>query len=496
MKKSPDPSLKTSNQTSRNTDYVALHSQLVNPTEDKTSGTKLRLVKPDPTLKELARDLVKKGRTEIKMAQGFSTWAESQAMYVQEKKQWYLWNNTTWQADQANHITALTSTFLSSLSASCAKTPYSELSETIKKFETLGKVNNMAKLATPALAHSINDLNQNPMLLAVASTYIDLETGKPIPPDPNHLMSISSGVQYDKEADCPVFKKFMATIFEGNEDIISFVQKTVGYSLTGRGDEQCMFILNGGGANGKSTLTNIIGKLLGGYARTAASHTLMANTRAGVGDDLMHLVGARFINVSETDRGQALAEAKIKRITGGDTITARALYGTYGTFKLDGKIWLATNNLPQIQSRDHGIFRRLRVIPFNKKFAPEDQDKTLPNKLEAELSGILNWTLEGCRQWQAEGLNPPQIILDQLDEYQQDMDSVGNYVAEKLDLQPEGKLQSSVLFSNYKEWCQSTGYAAEDDQGFKNALLRINGVSHKKRRDGRYYEGLNYNRSA
>ena len=108
----------------------------------------------------------------------------------------------------------------------------------------------------------------------------------------------------------------------------------VGYSLTGRGDEQCMFILNGDGANGKSTLTNIIGKLLGGYARTAASHTLMANTRAGVGDDLMHLIGARFINVPETDRNQALAEAKIKRITGGDTITARALYGTYGTFKL------------------------------------------------------------------------------------------------------------------------------------------------------------------
>ena len=489
MKKSPKRSL-------NDTDHVAMLSQLINSREDKTSSPKLRLVKPDPSLKELARDLVKKGNTEVKMGEAFSTWAESQAIYVQEKKQWYLWNGNVWQADQANHMTALASTFLSSLSASCEKSPYSELSETIKKFETLGKLNNMAKLATPALAHSISDLDQDPMLLAVANTYIDLETGQPIPPDPAHLVSISSPVTYDPEADCPVFKEFINTIFEGDEDIISFVQKMVGYSTTGRGDEQCLFILNGDGANGKSTLTNIIGKLLGGYARTAASHTLMANTRAGVGDDLMHLVGARFINVSETDRGQALAEAKIKRITGGDTITARALYGTYGTFKLDGKIWLATNNLPQIQSRDHGIFRRLRVIPFNKKFAPEDQDKTLPNKLEAELSGILNWTLEGCRQWQAEGLNPPQIILDQLDEYQQDMDSVGNYVAEKLDLQPEGKLQSSVLFSNYKEWCQSTGYAAEDDQGFKNALLRINGVSHKKRRDGRYYEGLNYNRSA
>jgi hypothetical protein len=165
MKKSPNPPLKASIQESSNKDHVALHSQLVNPTEDKRSSPKLRLVKPDPTLKELARDLNDNGKTEVKMAQGFSTWAESQAMYVQEKKQWYLWDNTTWQADQANHITALTSTFLSSLSARCANTPYSELSDTIKKFETLGKVNNMAKLVTPALAHSINDLDQNPITL-------------------------------------------------------------------------------------------------------------------------------------------------------------------------------------------------------------------------------------------------------------------------------------------------------------------------------------------
>lgn len=485
MKKSPKRSL-------NDTDHVAMLSQLINSREDKTSSLKLRLIKPDPTLKELARDLVKKGKTEVKMGEAFGTWAESQAMYVQEKKQWYLWNNTTWQADQANHMTALASTFLSSLSASCENSPYSELSETIKKFETLGKLNNMAKLATPALAHSISDLDQDPMLLAVANTYIDLETGQPIPPDPAHLVSISSPVQYDPEADCPVFKEFINTIFEGDEDIVSFLQKMVGYSVTGRGDEQCLFILNGDGANGKSTLMNIIGKLLGGYARTAASHTLMANTRSGVGDDLMHLVGSRFINVSETDQGQALAEAKIKRITGGDSITARALYGTYGTFKLDGKIWLATNNLPSIQGRDHGIFRRLRVIPFNKKFAPDQQDKTLPDRLELELSGIMNWAIEGCLKWQADGLNPPQIIQDQLDQYQTDMDTVGNYVVENLVLLPEGKLQSSVLYGHYKDWCQGMGYAAQDDKGFKNSLLQMDGVSYIKRRIGRFYDGLSY----
>ncbi|MDA9822316.1 phage/plasmid primase, P4 family [Paracoccaceae bacterium] len=456
------------------------------------SSPKLRLVKPDPTPQEIVRSLNDSEKTEVKMGKLFASWAKSQAIYMQEKKQWYLWNGNVWQADQANHMTALASTFLSSLSACCEKSPYSELSETIKKFETLGKLNNMAKLATPALAHSISDLDRNPMLLAVANTYINLETGQPIPPDPAHLVSISSPVQYDPEADCPVFKEFINTIFQGDEDIISFVQKTVGYSLTGRGDEQCLFILNGDGANGKSTLMNIIGKLLGGYARTAASHTLMANTRSGVGDDLMHLVGSRFINVSETDQGQALAEAKIKRITGGDSITARALYGTYGTFKLDGKIWLATNNLPRIQGRDHGIFRRLRVIPFNKKFAPDQQDKTLPDRLELELSGIMNWAIEGCLKWQADGLNPPQIILDQLEKYQNEMDSVGNYVADNLVLQPESKLQSSVLYGHYKDWCQGMGYAFVDQRDFKSSLERIDGVSYGRSKNVRSFKGIGY----
>ncbi|MDB3911988.1 primase-like DNA-binding domain-containing protein [Paracoccaceae bacterium] len=145
-----------------------------------------------------------------------------------------------------------------------------------------------------------------------------------------------------------------------------------------------------------------------------------------------------------------------------------------------------------MQGRDHGIFRRLRVIPFNKKFAPDQQDKMLADRLETELSGIMNWAIEGCLKWQADGLNPPQIILDQLEKYQNEMDSVGNYVADNLVLQPESKLQSSVLYGHYKDWCRVMGYAAQDDRGFKNSLLQMDGVSHSRRRNGRFYDGLSY----
>ena len=450
------------------------------------------VIEPDESLPDLPHQFYENEITEVKIAGAFSDWAEGKAMFVQEKKQWFLWDENIWRGDQAGHITTSAAQFLSELSIMCAESRYRGLEDSIRKFETLGKINSIVTLAAPARAKSVNELDQKPMILALANTSIDLETGNRIAPDPRHLISISSGVRFDEKAECPEFEKFICSIFEGNEEVMSFVQRVVGYSLTGLGDEQCIFILNGDGANGKSTLLNVMNQLLGGYAKTAPAQTLMANTRQGVGDDLVYLVAARLIVVSETDKGQGLAEAKIKQITGGDEITGRNLWASYMTFKLAGKIWLATNNLPHIQGRDHGIFRRLRVIPFNKTFAPHEQDRTLGSKLKAELPGIMNWAIKGCLDWQAQGLNPPQVILDQLEHYQKDMDTVRKYVDAELVMQLDGKLKSSELYVNYRDWCKRMGYGAEDDRAFKNSMERINGVSHNKRRDGRYYEGVNY----
>ena len=305
-------------------------------------------------------------------------------------------------------------------------------------------------------------------------------------------MSLQSGVQYNPEADCPLFKSFLCEIFLDNDALVRFVQRTVGYSLTGRIDEQCFFPMNGEGANGKSTLLNILSRLLGEYSRTAAAATLMANQREGVGDDLVHLAGARMITVSETDKDQSLAEAKLKRMTGGDEITARALYGRYTTFTIIGKIFVATNSLPRVNGRDHGIFRRFQIIPFNRTFTPSEQDKALPEKLEAELSGILNWAIEGCLDWQEQGLNPPQIVNDQLDHYQQDMDTVQKFFAAQLVLEKESRVQSSSLYQEYRSWCQRMGYSMQDDKQFKASMLRIEGVSYGRSKAGRHYTGVIY----
>jgi putative DNA primase/helicase len=453
------------------------------------------VIEPNESLPNLPRDFYENEITEAKMSRAFEQWAENKAMYVQENNQWYLWDGMTWLCDKARHINALEIQFLSEISMQCRESPYRGLEDSIRKFESLSKIKSVVVLAIPYLAKSISELDQNPMILALGNTYIDLKTGKPLQPDPNYLVSISSPVRFDSKADCPEFTRFLDAIFEGNEEVISFVNRIVGYCLTGLGDEQCMFIFNGDGANGKSTLVNILTKLLGQYASTAASHTLVSNTRTGVGDDLMHLVSSRLINVAETDRGQSLAESMIKRITGGDAITARALHGIYTTFVLQGKIVLTTNNLPHIQGRDHGIFRRLRVIPFARTFAPHEQDRTLGSKLEAELSGIMNWAIEGCLDWQKQGLNPPQVILDQLEHYQKDMDTIQKYVDAELVMQPEGKLNTSDLYANYRDWCRRMGCAVEDDRAFKSSMERIDGVSYGRNSKIRFWRGVAYRAS-
>lgn len=453
------------------------------------------VIEPNKISTNLPRELYEAEVTEVKIADKFRQWASGQAMFVQEKKQWFLWDGNIWRGDQVGHMTSLTAQFLSEISMLCVEAGYRGLEDSIQKFETLGKINSMITLAAPELAKSINELDQHPMILALANTSIDLETGQPISADPKHLVSICSPVRFDAQAVCPEFEKFMRSIFGSDEEVIGFVKRVVGYSLTGRGDEQCLFLLIGDGANGKSTLLNVFNQLLGGYARTAPSQTLMASTRQGVGDDLVYLVGARLIVVSETDKGQGLAEAKIKQITGGDEITGRNLWASYMTFKLAGKIWLASNNLPHIQGRDHGIFRRLRVIPFARTFAPHEQDKALGSKLAAELPGIMNWAIEGCLDWQKQGLNPPQVILDQLEHYQKDMDTVQKYVDAELVMQPEGKLNTSELYANYRDWCRRMGCAAEDDRAFKNSMERIDGVSYGRNSKIRFWRGVAYRAS-
>ena len=159
-----------------------------------------------------------------------------------------------------------------------------------------------------------------------------------------------------------------------------------------------------------------------------------------------------------------------------------------------GKIYLATNSLPEVKGRDHGIFRRFQIIPFNKTFGPDEQDGSLPAKLEAELSGILNWAIEGCLKWRLEGLAPPRIVLEQREHYRRELDTVRKFFDAELVRKIDGKIGSSELYQNYRDWCRRMGCTALDNRQFKASMESIEGVLWKRSGNGRYFEGLEYRR--
>ena len=394
-----------------------------------------------------------------------------------------------WQPDICGTVTILFEEFLSEVNQDPAA---HLLHDALRHFENRSKISNALHLAQPWLACTAEAFDQEHMIFAAKDTWVDLRTGDRLDPIANKKISLNSDVAFDPTAKCPTFLKFLDEICCGNSELAAFIKRAIGYTLTGSTEEQCFFILNGNGANGKSTFINIISKLLGRYAKAAPEHTFLAGQRSGVGDDLIYLAGSRFISVAELDHGQSLAEAKIKRITGGDQITGRALYGVNQEQRMIGKIFLATNNLPNVKGRDHGIYRRFQIIPFDRTFDVHEQDGKLFEKLAAELSGILNWAVEGCLEWQEHGLQSPKIVTDQLEHYIRDTDTVRKYVEAELEFAPNERVLSSRLYQTYRDWCSRMGYATQDDRQFKAALEQIEGVTHNRTTKGRYYEGVKY----
>ena len=428
--------------------------------------------------------------TEAKMGTAFAAWLEGKAVYVFEKKQWMIWNGSYWEADQRSLITRLAYQFVTEAKAALVDIgKYSDLSN-LSQFESINRLENIAKFATTDRSVSASEFDTDPFLLAASDVWIDLTSGEAVAPNPSKLVSKALSVNYEKFADCPNFMKFLDDIFECDHELIGFVQRSIGYSLTGSTSEQCLFIMIGDGANGKSTFINLINKLLGLYGSTAASQTLIANGGNSIGDDLVDLIGARLITVSETEEGQSLAEAKIKQMTGGDRLKGRPLYGTHIQFNIIGKLWLATNSLPQINNTDHGIWRRIKAIPFNRTFSAEEQDKTLGDKLIQELPGILNWAIEGCLAWQEHELPTPKVVDDQVAEYKSAMDSISQFVRDECEQDSNHTYPASKFYQAYRDWCSGAGRKPQSQTAFKRSLEKLTGVYQHRSSNGLQWHGI------
>jgi putative DNA primase/helicase len=296
------------------------------------------------------------------------------------------------------------------------------------------------------------------------------------------------GTYYDETADCPRWKQFLNEVFNNDAEMINFVQRVVGYALTGDISEQVMFILYGFGKNGKGVFINTISKLLNDYAGTASFKTFDADKQSEQTNDLAMLNGKRFVAMSESAADKRLNEPLIKQVTGGDKISCRFLRKEFFEYLPQFKLFLATNHKPIITQSDFGIWRRIVLIPFTQNFDGRE-DKYLEQKLTTELAGILNWALEGLNKWSEIGLKFPQSVIEANQKYRNDSDTIQQWLDIRTRTITGGMVKSSSAYSNYKHYCEENGYIGVGNRTMKSALEE-KGFKLVKRTDANYYDGF------
>lgn len=346
--------------------------------------------------------------------------------------------------------------------AQAALERYQAIAKFALQSESAGKLTAMVSLAAsePGLPILPAALNSHPWLLNCANGTIDLKTGQLCSHQQSDYITQLCPTPFDAAATCPVFARFLEDVFQ-SLDLIRFVQRLMGYSLTGCVTEQVLPIFYGTGANGKSTLLNAWLNVLGlDYAGKAPASLMVAHRGEHHPTELAALFGKRLMVATETESGARLAESQVKELTGGDRITARRMREDFWTFEPTHKLILATNHKPRVKGRDHAIWRRLRLIPFNRRFAPHEQDKALPEKLTNEAPGILAWIVCGCMDWQREGLGEPAEVNAATSEYRAAEDVLAAWMEECCDVTPDNQEKAAELFGSYEKWCDASGERA------------------------------------
>lgn len=344
---------------------------------------------------------------------------------------------------------------------------------------------NMVQHHVPVLPFQ---LDRYKMVLNTPSGVLNLKSGELKEHKPEYYLTKITPVEFSENSECPKWLEFLNEIFDGDKDLIRYIQKAVGYTLTGSTAEQCAFFLYGTGKNGKSTFLDIIRDVFGDYAANIQPETIMvkSNTGGNANSDIARLKGARLVTSVEPNEGVRINEGLLKQLTGDDPVTARKLYSEEFEFKPEFKLWIATNHKPIIRGTDTGIWRRIHMIPFTVQIPEEKVDKNLKHKLKAEMTGIFKWCVDGCLMWQREGLKMPKAVLDSVREYRREMDVISAFIEDKCQI--GGSVQSSVLYAAYSSWAEenneyrmsATKFGLEIAKRFekiKGRTIHYNGIS-------------------
>lgn len=421
--------------------------------------------------------------------------------YVYEFKKWMYWDGFRWLFDEDGHMFRLAKETARSISQEAANENDESRRRTLLqhalKSENKQQLDSMIQVAKSEEGITISQLqlDQDKYLLGVANGVVNLRTGGLIDSYKDKMITKRSGTIFDKNAQCPRWIKFVDEITNGNKELANYLQKIVGYSLTGETKEQLFFFLHGHGANGKSVFVNIIQDMLGDYSMQTPVSTIMTRGKSSVNNDIARLRGARFVNTTETEEGSRFNESEVKLITGGDIISARFLHKEYFEYRPQFTLWISGNHKP-VPGDSYSIWRRLILIPFDVKFSKDKQDKNLAVKLRDELPGILNWAIEGCLDWQENGLTTPKVILDATKEYRTEMDRIKSWMEDCCSIKADNSCstKASDLYQSYKTWADDNG-EWKMNQRILGTKLAEKGFQKRRESRGWVYRGIKLNDS-
>lgn len=365
--------------------------------------------------------------------------------------------------------------------------------EDYKKHMKKTRSNNSKKAMVKELEHLVavspNELDADRLLVNVRNGVLNLRDFTMTEHKPDFLMTRMLGTSMPESPERPEkWLAFLDRIFSGDKELIRYIQKALGYSLSGDTSEQCAFFLYGTGRNGKSTFLEVVRKIMGDYATNIQPESIMVKSSTNnANSDIARLKGARFVTSAEPNEGMRLNEGLLKQLTGDDMITARKLYGDEFEFRPEFKLWMATNHKPTIRGTDLGIWRRIHIIPFCVTIPEEVVDKNLPFKLMQELPDILAWIVEGYKLWKTEGLRKPKVIADAVEEYRNEMDVISAFLASDYVVQG-GEVKAQALYAVYCQWAAECNEYKMPSRKFGLEMVKRYNKKHKT--TGEFYQGI------
>ncbi|MEV6399638.1 phage/plasmid primase, P4 family [Streptomyces sp. NPDC051907] len=414
----------------------------------------------------------------------------------------YMWSGKTWERSETrvrqaiHHMGAALTVAAAELSAEhTAKggekknDPGERLRKVAKGFTLTRNIDSLIRelRAVPSVHVDAAEFDARPELLSFANGTVDLRTGELRAHDKNDMLTYALDIDYRPEAECPRWLAFLLEIFPGSPELADYFRRLIGYGITGHVSEQCFVVLWGKGANGKSVATDTLTHVFRAVTKTTGFSTFEEKPNGGIPNDIAALRASRLVMASEGESGKPMSEAILKRASGKDMMSARFMRQEFFEFKPSFLIMLATNHKPRFRGQDEGLWRRVKMLPFKRWFAPEERDPHLDQKLAAEAEGIAAWAVRGSAEWFREGLKDPDVIAAATKEYRETSDALSGFFPGVLERCDDGcVMPGGDAFNAYLDWCEAENLPAKERwtrRAFFGAMEE-RGVTRKKTNKG------------